>query len=191
MNRQMQRRLVVGGAGLALGGFISSRFLPEELRLRDRRPERSRVSVLSASMYTEGLGDLLFRAIGEFHFDLRAKTVVLKPNLVEFISGVEVNTNPLLVGAAAEAFLRLGATEVIVGEGPGHQRDTYLVLAESGLDSQLRGQKLRFADGSIMPQVTTGNTMAPCVIIGERAAEILRLEYQLKAAAQSSNRRMN
>jgi choline dehydrogenase len=25
-------------------------------------------------------------------------------------------------------------------------------------------EKLRIADGSIMPRVTTGNTMAPCVI---------------------------
>jgi choline dehydrogenase len=33
---------------------------------------------------------------------------------------------------------------------------------------------LRIADGSIMPNITTGNTMAPCVIIGERAAEIIR-----------------
>ncbi len=146
MNRQMQRRLVVSSAGLAIGGFVSSRFLPEELRLRDRRPNRSRVSVLSAGTYTERLEDLMFRAIGEFHIDLREKTVVLKPNLVEFISGVEVNTNPLLVGAAAEAFLRLGAREVVVGEGPGHQRDTYLVLAESGLGSQLRDQKIRFVD---------------------------------------------
>jgi len=37
---------------------------------------------------------------------------------------------------------------------------------------------LRIADASIMPRVTTGNTMAPCVIIGERAAEILRLEHK-------------
>jgi choline dehydrogenase len=29
---------------------------------------------------------------------------------------------------------------------------------------------LRIADASIMPQITTGNTMAPCVLIGERAA---------------------
>jgi choline dehydrogenase len=34
-------------------------------------------------------------------------------------------------------------------------------------------EHLRIADGSIMPRVTTGNTMGPCVIIGERAAEIL------------------
>lgn len=34
---------------------------------------------------------------------------------------------------------------------------------------------LRIADGSIMPRVTTGNTMAPCVLIGERMAEILKV----------------
>jgi len=27
--------------------------------------------------------------------------------------------------------------------------------------------------------VTTGNTMAPCVIIGERAADTLRIEHKL------------
>jgi choline dehydrogenase len=39
---------------------------------------------------------------------------------------------------------------------------------------------LRVADGSIMPRVTTGNTMAPCVIIGERAAEIIRNQHQIE-----------
>jgi choline dehydrogenase len=39
--------------------------------------------------------------------------------------------------------------------------------------------RLRIADGSIMPRVTTGNTMAPCVVIGERAAEILRARYRI------------
>ena len=38
---------------------------------------------------------------------------------------------------------------------------------------------LRVADGSIMPRVTTGNTMAPCVIIGERAGEILRAAHKI------------
>jgi len=40
-------------------------------------------------------------------------------------------------------------------------------------------ENLRIADGSIMPRVAIGNTMTPCVIIGERAAEILRAEYKL------------
>jgi choline dehydrogenase len=40
-------------------------------------------------------------------------------------------------------------------------------------------ENLRIADGSIMPRVTTGNTMAPCVIIGERAAEAIRTTHKL------------
>jgi choline dehydrogenase len=32
---------------------------------------------------------------------------------------------------------------------------------------------LRVADGSIMPAVSGGNTMAPCVLIGERAADLI------------------
>jgi len=48
---------------------------------------------------------------------------------------------------------------------------------------------LRIADGSIMPRVTTGNTMAPCVIIGERAAEIIRDEHQIATASVSRSDR--
>jgi len=44
---------------------------------------------------------------------------------------------------------------------------------------------LRIADGSIMPRVTTGNTMAPCVIIGERAAEIIRTRHQIATTSVS------
>lgn len=40
-------------------------------------------------------------------------------------------------------------------------------------------QGLRIADASIMPHVTSGNTMAPCVVIGERAVEEIRALYQL------------
>jgi choline dehydrogenase len=40
-------------------------------------------------------------------------------------------------------------------------------------------ENLRVADGSIMPRVTTGNTMAPCVVIGERAATELRAQHRL------------
>jgi choline dehydrogenase len=39
-------------------------------------------------------------------------------------------------------------------------------------------ENLRIADGSIMPRVTTGNTMAPCVIIGERAADAIRTAHK-------------
>jgi choline dehydrogenase len=38
---------------------------------------------------------------------------------------------------------------------------------------------LRIADASILPRVTTGNTMAPCVVIGERAGEILKKDHKI------------
>ena len=40
-------------------------------------------------------------------------------------------------------------------------------------------QGLRIADASVMPRITTGNTMAPCVIIGERASGMLRADLGL------------
>lgn len=42
---------------------------------------------------------------------------------------------------------------------------------------------LRVADSSVLPKVTTGNTMAPCVVIGEQCAELLQKEQ----GAESSN----
>jgi len=83
-----------------------------------------------------------------------------------------------LEGGALEDFIRDGASTFH------HQTCTASMgrNSMSVVDSKLRVygiQNLRIADGSIMPRVTTGNTMAPCVIIGERAAEILQGDYKL------------
>jgi len=66
--------------------------------------------------------------------------------LVDYIPGNAINTHPLLVLAAAESFRRLGAKSVLVAEGPGHQRDTHLVLSQSGHEQCLKGEKIRFVD---------------------------------------------
>ncbi len=77
--------------------------------------------------------------------NLSNKSVLLKPNLVEDLPG-PVNTNSVLVGAAARCFLRLGAARVVIGEGPGHQRDTELVLLTTGLRPHLTERKIEFVD---------------------------------------------
>jgi len=40
-------------------------------------------------------------------------------------------------------------------------------------------ENLRIADGSIMPRVTTGNSLPPCVHHWRAAAEVLRAEHKL------------
>jgi choline dehydrogenase len=60
---------------------------------------------------------------------------------------------------------------------------------EAVVDGKLRVHgiaNLRVADASIMPRVTTGNTMAPCVIIGERAAEFLTASQPIAVAGATS-----
>ena len=72
--------------------------------------------------------------------------MVLKPNLVDYSPGNAINSHPLLVLAAAESFRRMGAKSVLVAEGPGHQRDTQLVLSQSGYQQCLRDERIRFVD---------------------------------------------
>jgi choline dehydrogenase len=76
-----------------------------------------------------------------------------------------------LRGTALEDFIRDAASTYH------HQTCTAKMGRDSMsvVDGQLKVygiENLRIADGSIMPRVTTGNTMAPCMIIGERAAEV-------------------
>jgi uncharacterized protein (DUF362 family) len=111
-----------------------------------RRPRRSRVAILAADSYSQNLEQFLIEGLRLFNLDLCGKRVLLKPNLVDYIPGAEINTHPSLVVAAAECFRRLGAFEVCVGEGPGHQRDTELVLMESGFADKLREHQIPFVD---------------------------------------------
>ena len=40
----------------------------------------------------------------------------------------------------------MGAQSVVVAEGPGHQRDTQLVLSQTGYEQALRDERIRFVD---------------------------------------------
>src|SRR5438093_1768987 len=113
---------------------------------RDLRPKRSRVAILHADQYSDKLDELVYDGLRLFNLDVRGKSVLLKPNIVEYILGRPLNTDTQLVGAAAEAFLRLDAASVTVGEGPGHHRDTNLLLYETGLADQLAHRKIKFVD---------------------------------------------
>jgi len=63
----------------------------------------------------------------------------MKPNLVEDLPG-PVNTHPALITAAAQCFLSLGTRKVVVGGGPGDQRDTEAILMPTGLGRRSTSQ---------------------------------------------------
>ena len=129
---------VFGGAVLGTG-----------LRAWLNREPSARVTILKATSYTDNLAALIRRGLQNYPAAIaraRGRRVVLKPNLVEYREARRVNTHPALVAAAIEAFRSLGAREVLVAEGPGHQRDTEMLLEQSGLDEALKAGRSAFVD---------------------------------------------
>ena len=141
MNR---RDLLVASAAVA-GSALTAQ-LQRRKYTRDFHLSRSRVAVLTADQYSDELDRLIYDGIRLFSLNVRGKSVLLKPNLVEYIPGRPVNTDTHLIGAAAETFLRLGAASVTVAEGPGHHRDTELLLHQTGLGDQLAHRNIQFVD---------------------------------------------
>jgi len=85
------------------------------------------------------------KELGVSSSEIKGKRILLKPNLVETHADLtHINTHPLVVRGTVEAFLSLGAQEVLVGEGPGHRRDTLDVLETSGLGEVLYEDHIRF-----------------------------------------------
>ena len=108
-------------------------------------PGASAVAVVKAASYNEDLAGAVERGIRACGLAVKGKRILLKPNLVEFSPAAPVNTNVAVVAAALEAFERLGAEEVRIGEGPGHRRDT-LYLAQEADYRHLDQFERRFVD---------------------------------------------
>jgi uncharacterized protein (DUF362 family) len=141
----LHRRAFLGGAlaSTALAGCSRSARWDRSVV---NQGSRSRVAIVAASGYDDRLVEIVLRGLRMFALDVARKTVVLKPNFVEFDPAGVVNTHPALVAAAIEAFRRAGAREVIVAEGPGHHRDTEHLIVASGLYGVLREARARYVD---------------------------------------------
>ncbi|MDP9326604.1 MAG: DUF362 domain-containing protein [Actinomycetota bacterium] len=111
-----------------------------------RPPGAARVAVLGAGTYDDGLEQIVLDGLRLIGADVGRARVLLKPNLVEFDAGTSINTDPRLVAATVLALRRAGASEVVVGEGSGHRRDTQYVVARSGLLDALQAVDASFVD---------------------------------------------
>lgn len=83
-----------------------------------------------------------------------------------------------LSGKALESFVRDAARTFWHQCGTAKMGRDDMAVVDGEL--KVRGvDNLRVADASIMPRIPTANIMAPCVIIGERAAEMLRSKHRI------------
>ncbi len=133
-------------AGLPLAAIVASCRRPPYRKEEFVLPASSRVALLPASGYGVDFADIIGRGLALFDVRVHGRRVFLKPNLVEYEAGTVINTNPLVVAGAVEAFLRAGASEVVVGEGPGHRRDIEYLLTATGLSDVLADLRVRFVD---------------------------------------------
>lgn len=120
------------------------------LRRWSRRIKKAEVFVSRTAEYHADIASVIIsgmRELGITAKEIKGKRILLKPNLVEpQANTVHINTHPLIVRGAAEAFLSLGADRVTVAEGPGHCHDTLRTLEESGMADVLLEDRIPFVD---------------------------------------------
>jgi uncharacterized protein (DUF362 family) len=112
---------IAGFAGFKGGSQKQAKPVPLPFAVGKSAP----VVVVKAESYSGDLEGRMREGIRECGLDVRGKSVLLKPNFVEFDPNTCINTDVAVVAAALEVFRSLGAASVKIGEGPGHRRDTY------------------------------------------------------------------
>jgi uncharacterized protein (DUF362 family) len=129
---------------LGLAGFSLFPFLPG----CQKKQWQAETFIAKAADYSADLRSIILSGLKELGIkepEIKGKHILLKPNLVEpHLGKGHINTHPLIIQGAAEAFYSLGAGKVILGEGPGHIRDTQRVVEEAGYKDILRSSKLSF-----------------------------------------------
>jgi uncharacterized protein (DUF362 family) len=132
-----RRELIFGAGAVALAGCASR---------KAAAPRPQMVSIVRAPAYDQRIYDTVRRMLADHRLDVRGRSVVLKPNLVEFEPGSSINTHPMLVHAAYEAFRAMGAASVRIAEGPGHRRNTLDLADAAGYFRTIPGFEDVFTD---------------------------------------------
>ncbi len=141
LSRRQLLKVTLAGTALATSGLALANWMKQP-------PLHANTFIGKADSYAHNLVSVLlagFQELGVHPQEIKGKRILLKPNLVETKQNApHINTHPLVVQAAAEAFLHLGAEDVVVGEGPGHRRDTLEILEEAGLADVLYEDRIPF-----------------------------------------------
>src|SRR3989304_1799087 len=144
-----------------LGGFLASSGF-SFLEGCTKPKENADVHISKLATYESDIASVVFagfQELGVKESEIPGKRILLKPNLVEpHLGAGHINTHPLVIRGAAEAFLRAGVSKVLVAEGPGHSRDSLLMLEESRLGEVLRQDLISFMHLNYVAGYTVENT---------------------------------
>jgi uncharacterized protein (DUF362 family) len=115
----------------------------------------SQVAIRRVASYEQDLFDVIYETLCEFSCGnkngskfahINGKFVLLKPNFVGFDPLCVMNTHPAVVAATRESFLKLGAAQVLIGEGPALDRDTEAIVESVKLREYAGPLKRMFVD---------------------------------------------
>lgn len=106
----------------------------------------SRVAIRRVESYEADVAAVLYDTLSDFRLPVQGKTVLLKANLVGLDPARVINTHPAVVAAVRESFLRLGASRVLVGDGPALDRDTDAIVESVRLREYLGNRLQDFVD---------------------------------------------
>lgn len=154
VNRRKFLQAAVGG-GVAVAAVMGGKWW------LNRRASGPATVILKAEAYSADLKTTLLKGLAELDVteaEIRGRRVLLKPNLIEPHRGIgHINTDPLLVRAAIESFLHLGAASVVVAEGAANRLDALWTLEEAGYVEVLKTDRIPFVDLNTAPVAALKN----------------------------------
>lgn len=152
MNKaSMTRRELVRVLGAsALAAWPARSFPSMTAQLGPRADARGphRVGLVACAEYDpEGLLEAIRAGWGASHPpDVRGKRVVVKPNIADYSPDRPIHTDARLVEALARHLEALGAREIVLAEGPPHDRDTELLFRRTGYEAMAKRRGIALVD---------------------------------------------
>jgi uncharacterized protein (DUF362 family) len=153
----ISRRHFLGAAAAAVtsGGMLAGCGHGPETRVAAvtdaQRTEKRKTDSPLAIVRCESYDDDIFALVKPFLKDLdlpdlHGKVVMLKPNMIDVVGEKPTTTAVAVIKATYELISYLGAKDIVVGEGPAHNRETERLLAQSGHGALYKKLGLKFVD---------------------------------------------
>lgn len=134
-------------AAVALSGCGTQGETITEAQKQGRHSGISKVAIIACPSYDEDIFALVKPYLSKLDLpDLKGKTVVLKPNMVDYRQGKQITTDPSVIACAFQLVKEMGAKQIQVADGPALYRDTEYLLDKSGIGVVCKKLALEFID---------------------------------------------